>query len=164
MLLQALAAVRQRLEASNHGQVDTETIQWFLRDRKFNVDDTVSKLEKMLQWRSEFRRAQHIAMPVAASRPSSAYVQHDHDRKHPIRSQQVLLIPSWTNRADEITETSVAAEAATGKAYLHSSTDVHGRPVIVIRVNKHITSALRCCPRESRLPSHCYNPELDSHR
>ncbi len=36
----------------------------------------------------------------------------------------------------------MAAEAATGKAYLHSSTDVHGRPVIVIRVKKHITSAL----------------------
>ena len=43
-------------------------------------------------------------------------------------------------RADEITEASVAAEAATGKAYLHSRTDVHGRPVIVIRVEKHITS------------------------
>jgi len=53
--VQALAAVRQRLEGSNYGQLDTETIQWFLRDRKFNVDDTVSKLEKMLQWRTEFR-------------------------------------------------------------------------------------------------------------
>ena len=69
LLLQALAAVRQRLEASNHGQVDSETIQWFLRDRKFNVDDTVSKLEKMLQWRSEFRCAQHITMPVVATNP-----------------------------------------------------------------------------------------------
>lgn len=44
-------------------------------------------------------------------------------------------------RADDITEASVAVEAATGKAYLHSSPDVHGRPVIVIRVQKHITSA-----------------------
>ena len=39
----------------------------------------------------------------------------------------------------------MAAEAATGKAYFHSSTDIHGRPVIVIRVNKHITSAWLHC-------------------
>jgi hypothetical protein len=52
---QALAAVQQRLAGSEHGQPDTETIQWFLRDRRFDVDDTVSKLEKMMQWRSGFR-------------------------------------------------------------------------------------------------------------
>ncbi len=33
----------------------------------------------------------------------------------------------------------VAAEAATGKAYLHSHKDVNGRPVIVIRASRHIT-------------------------
>ena len=33
----------------------------------------------------------------------------------------------------------VAAEAATGKAYLHSHRDVNGRPVIIIRASRHIT-------------------------
>ena len=57
-----------------------------------------------------------------------------------------LWLITWrVCRADEITEASVAAEAATGKAYFHSSTDIHGRPVIVIRVNKHITSAWLHC-------------------
>lgn len=35
----------------------------------------------------------------------------------------------------------MAEEAASGKAYLHSDTDVNGRPVIVIRVQKHVTGA-----------------------
>lgn len=30
----------------------------------------------------------------------------------------------------------VKREAATGKAYLHDSTDIHGRPVLVIRVSR----------------------------
>ncbi len=33
----------------------------------------------------------------------------------------------------------IAAEAATGKAFLHSHTDVNGRPVIVVRAARHIT-------------------------
>ena len=47
------------------------------------------------------------------------------------------------------------AEAATGKAYLHSSMDVFGRPVIVIRVNKHITSARLCFPCKNRVRRPC---------
>ena len=44
--------------------------------------------------------------------------------------------------ADErIADAEVAAQAATGKAYLHSSLDVNGRPVIVVRVSSHITGA-----------------------
>ena len=76
---------------------------------------------------------------------------------HRIRNLQVcsrnLTLPMC--RADEITEASVAAEAATGKAYLHSSTDVHGRPVIVIRVNKHITSARRAARARTSHPYCC---------
>ncbi|GBF87868.1 motile sperm domain-containing protein [Raphidocelis subcapitata] len=33
----------------------------------------------------------------------------------------------------------VQAELATGKAFVHSSTDVYGRPVVIIRVRKHVT-------------------------
>ena len=35
----------------------------------------------------------------------------------------------------------VADEAGSGKAYLHTHPDVNGRPVIVVRVSKHITGA-----------------------
>lgn len=37
----------------------------------------------------------------------------------------------------------VADEASSGKAYLHTHPDVNGRPVIVVRVSKHITGAAR---------------------
>lgn len=40
-----------------------------------------------------------------------------------------------------LTEADVAAEAATGKAFLHSHPDVNGRPVIVVRAARHITGA-----------------------
>lgn len=36
-------------------------------------------------------------------------------------------------------EADVTAEAATGKAYLHTQKDVNGRPVIIIRARRHLT-------------------------
>ena len=47
--------MQQRLAGAEDGEPDAETIRWFLRDRRFDVDETVSKLEKMMQWRSDFR-------------------------------------------------------------------------------------------------------------
>lgn len=37
----------------------------------------------------------------------------------------------------------MAEEAESGKAYLHSEADVNGRPVIIIRVEKHVTGAFQ---------------------
>ena len=37
----------------------------------------------------------------------------------------------------------MAREAATGKAYLHTSLDVSGRPVIIVRAAKHFTGGRR---------------------
>lgn len=92
---QALDELERRMAASPVDTPDRETQQWFLRDRKFNVDDAVQKLEAAQQWRRDFR-------------------------------------------VDEITDQAVAAELASGKAYLHTAKDVNNRPVIVIRVQKHI--------------------------
>ena len=38
---------------------------------------------------------------------------------------------------DEITEASISRMAATGKAYLHASSDKEGRPVLVVVAAKH---------------------------
>ena len=43
--------------------------------------------------------------------------------------------------ADALRTTDVAKEAATGKAYLHTTTDVQGRPVVVVRASKHVSGA-----------------------
>lgn len=54
---------------------------------------------------------------------------------------RLMLLYHGVCSANSITSETVAVEKATGKAYVHSSADVNGRPVIVIRVEKHISSA-----------------------
>jgi CRAL/TRIO domain len=44
-------------------------------------------------------------------------------------------------RADELKTTDVAKEAATGKAYLHTTLDIQNRPVIIVRAAKHVNGA-----------------------
>lgn len=53
--------VKERLEreytdlpVGRYGRDDEEMILWFLKDRKFSVDDAVSKLHKAIRWRHEF--------------------------------------------------------------------------------------------------------------
>ena len=53
--VQALLSVSERKVGCPFGTPDEQTMQWFLRDRKFDVDETVSKLEKMMKWRQEFK-------------------------------------------------------------------------------------------------------------
>ncbi|XP_019182030.1 PREDICTED: CRAL-TRIO domain-containing protein YKL091C isoform X2 [Ipomoea nil] len=42
------------LPVGKNGRVDEEMILWFLKDRKFSVEDAVSKLTKAIRWRHEF--------------------------------------------------------------------------------------------------------------
>ncbi|XP_009763837.1 uncharacterized protein [Nicotiana sylvestris] len=53
--------VKERLEREytdlplgRNGRDDEEMILWFLEDRKFSVEDAVSKLHKAIRWRHEF--------------------------------------------------------------------------------------------------------------
>lgn len=54
----------------------------------------------------------------------------------------LLTAPPHQNSIDEFDATSPAAvaELATGKAYVHSAPDRFGRPVVVIRVRKHVVN------------------------
>ncbi|KAG6587463.1 Motile sperm domain-containing protein 2 [Cucurbita argyrosperma subsp. argyrosperma] len=42
------------LPLGRNGRDDEEMILWFLKDRKFSVDDAVAKLTKAINWRQEF--------------------------------------------------------------------------------------------------------------
>ncbi|KAA8540795.1 hypothetical protein F0562_024286 [Nyssa sinensis] len=42
------------LPVGRNGRDDEDMILWFLKDRKFSVDDAVSKLTKAIKWRQEF--------------------------------------------------------------------------------------------------------------
>uniref|UniRef100_A0ACD5TEU0 Uncharacterized protein n=2 Tax=Avena sativa TaxID=4498 RepID=A0ACD5TEU0_AVESA len=93
--------VKERLEREHpglptgrSGRDDDEMILWFLKDRKFAVDEAVSKLTKAIKWRQDFR-------------------------------------------VSELSEESVKGLYQTGKAYVHSSFDIYGRPVLVVVAAKH---------------------------
>uniref|UniRef100_A0A0D9VFH5 CRAL-TRIO domain-containing protein n=1 Tax=Leersia perrieri TaxID=77586 RepID=A0A0D9VFH5_9ORYZ len=96
--------VKERLEREHpglptgrNGRDDEEMILWFLKDRKFSVDETVSKLTKAIKWRQDFRLS-------------------------------------------ELSEESVKGLYQTGKAYVHDSFDIYGRPVLVVVASKHFPS------------------------
>ncbi|GAB4815000.1 hypothetical protein N2152v2_002046 [Parachlorella kessleri] len=91
----ALEQLRRRLASVPYEMPKDATLQWYLLDRGFDVEEAYHKLVTMLRWRREFG-------------------------------------------ADNITLTDVAREAATGKALLHSHYDRQGRPVILVRVAKHV--------------------------
>ncbi|XP_004236232.1 uncharacterized protein [Solanum lycopersicum] len=82
------------LPVGRNGRDDEEMILWFLKDRKFSVDDAVSKLHKAIRWRHEFG-------------------------------------------VSDLSEESVKNSAETGKAYVHDSFDVNGRPVLIVDASKH---------------------------
>lgn len=89
-----LESEHEDLPVGRNGRDDNDLILWFLRDRKFLVQATVSKLAKALEWRRDFG-------------------------------------------VDKITDVSIHRMAATGKAYLHTSPDVEGRPVVIVVAAKH---------------------------
>lgn len=53
--LQALAELSRRMANSTDGAPDMVTQQWFLRDRKFDVNAAIEKLDSMMRWRREFK-------------------------------------------------------------------------------------------------------------
>ncbi|XP_058194049.1 CRAL-TRIO domain-containing protein C3H8.02 [Rhododendron vialii] len=59
--LKLVTDVKERLENDHHnlrvgmyGKDEEDVIFWFLKDRKFSVEDAVSKLAKAIKWREEF--------------------------------------------------------------------------------------------------------------
>ncbi|GJN19699.1 hypothetical protein PR202_gb07001 [Eleusine coracana subsp. coracana] len=112
-----VSEVKERLEREHpglptgrNGRDDEDMILWFLKDRKFSVDETVSKLTKAIEngqgrnWRrigNKWRQDFNVA---------------------------------------ELSEESVKGLYQTGKAYVHDSLDIYGRPVLVVVAAKHFPS------------------------
>lgn len=58
---QALGELKQTMEASGFPMLDETTLQWFLRDRKFDADAAAEKLRTMQQWRSDFKLRRRLS-------------------------------------------------------------------------------------------------------
>ena len=53
--LQALSQLRSRIAARwGINTVSEDLLQWYLRDRYFDVDEAENKLSSMLRWRQSF--------------------------------------------------------------------------------------------------------------
>ncbi|KAG6633155.1 hypothetical protein I3843_12G028700 [Carya illinoinensis] len=60
--MQLVLEVKEKLQKEYHslpvgknGRDDEDMILWFLKDRKFSVEDAVAKLTKAIKWRQEFK-------------------------------------------------------------------------------------------------------------
>ncbi|RHN63488.1 putative CRAL-TRIO lipid binding domain, CRAL/TRIO domain-containing protein [Medicago truncatula] len=76
--------VKERLEKDHYslpvgrnGRDDEDMIQWFLKDRKFDVEEAVSKLTKAIRWRQDFEVSELTEEAIKdISQTEKAYV-HD---------------------------------------------------------------------------------------
>ncbi|KAK4350548.1 hypothetical protein RND71_029861 [Anisodus tanguticus] len=88
--------VKERLEreytdlpVGRNGRDDEEMILWFLQDRKFSVDDAVSKLHKAIIWRREFGVSDLSEESVKSiAETGKAYVHDNFD----VNGRPVLIV------------------------------------------------------------------------
>lgn len=121
------------LPIGKNGRDDEEMILWFLKDRRFSVDEAIGKLTKaivsssfVLFFLQSFNNLEAIACVLL-----------------------VMWILNWSLqkwrhefKVNELSEDSVKAAAETGKAYVHGFLDVKGRPVVIVAPAKHIPGLL----------------------
>ncbi|XP_020210967.1 CRAL-TRIO domain-containing protein C3H8.02 [Cajanus cajan] len=89
-------AVKEKLENEHHnlpvgpnGRDDEDMILWFLKDRKFSVEDAISKLTKAIKWRQDFgvsKLTEEAVRDVAQT--GKAYVHDFLD----VNSRPVLMV------------------------------------------------------------------------
>ncbi|KAK9815632.1 hypothetical protein WJX72_007170 [[Myrmecia] bisecta] len=76
--VKALEELQQRMESCPYGTADAETQQWFLRDRKLDVDEAAQKLSDMLKWRLEFKADSITEANVAEEAATGKAYLHSH--------------------------------------------------------------------------------------
>ncbi len=83
------------------GVPDSETVRWFLRDRDFDVEETVSKLKKFMTWRSRFRPQDLTLSDVAEEAATGKAYLHKHFDVH---GRPVIVVRARLHITGEIPE------------------------------------------------------------
>ncbi|CAL1405264.1 unnamed protein product [Linum trigynum] len=84
-----LAKDHGSLPAGKYGRDDEEMILWFLKDRKFSVDEAVGKLTKAIKWRQEFGVSDLTEESVeSVAKTGKSYVHDSFD----VHGRPVLLV------------------------------------------------------------------------
>ncbi|KAF9667896.1 hypothetical protein SADUNF_Sadunf15G0070800 [Salix dunnii] len=103
------------LPVGKNGRDDEEMILWFLKDRRFSVDEAISKLTKAI---------------------SKVYCIFKG-----FEFAAIEWFDTWKCGSESIKlPKSVKKIADTGKAYVHDSLDVSGKPVLIVVASKHFPS------------------------
>ncbi|EPS59177.1 sec14p-like phosphatidylinositol transfer family protein, partial [Genlisea aurea] len=79
-----VADVKEKLEkdesslpVGKYGRDDEEMILWFLKDRRFSVEEAITKLTKAIRWRREFRVADLTEESVQMAAETGKAYLHD---------------------------------------------------------------------------------------
>lgn len=84
-----LAKDHNSLPVGKYGRDDEEMILWFLKDRKFSVEETASKLTKAISWRKDFRVSELSEESVKhVAKTGKAYLHTYPD----VHSRPVLIV------------------------------------------------------------------------
>ncbi|XP_077219806.1 sec14p-like phosphatidylinositol transfer family protein isoform X2 [Tasmannia lanceolata] len=77
------------LPVGRNGRDDEDMILWFLKDRKFRVEDAVTKLTRAIKWRQEFRVSELSEESVKSiAGTGEAYLHHFND----VTGRPVLVV------------------------------------------------------------------------
>ncbi|KAF2573663.1 hypothetical protein F2Q70_00000525 [Brassica cretica] len=98
-LAQLVLEVKERLAKDctslpigKNGRDDEEMILWFLKDRRFSVDEAIGKLTKAIKWRHEFKVNELSEDSVkAAAETGKAYVHGFLDLLDPIEDEKLCV-------------------------------------------------------------------------
>ncbi|CAN1347856.1 Motile sperm domain-containing protein 2 [Linum perenne] len=107
------------------GRDDDEMILWFLKDRRFSVEETVGKLTKAIV--SSCLLASKLCLPLQILKPDFNFPYKTVDSR------------KWRQEfgVSELTEESLKSVAETGKASVHDFCDVNDRPVLLVVASNH---------------------------
>ncbi|MCL7039489.1 hypothetical protein MKW94_001330 [Papaver nudicaule] len=99
---QTLEKDYKNLPVGKNGRDDEEMILWFLKDRKFDIEESVSKLTKAIKWRQEFNVSELSEESVERmARTGKAYVHDCLD----VNGMPVLVVVAskhFPNREDQV--------------------------------------------------------------
>lgn len=92
------------------------------------------------------KRLQAVNLSPAPDQATQIWFLRDRSLDVEETVQKLTAMTKWRQQTcpSGLTEAAVAAEAATGKAFLHNGQDNYGRPVVVIRAALHRTGEPLC--------------------
>ncbi|CAN0901182.1 Phosphatidylinositol transfer protein CSR1 [Linum grandiflorum] len=123
------------------GRDDEEMILWFLKDRRFDVEETVGKLTKAIVSSCLLASNQFVFASWTTFHTNWLILGFEYMTRVIVVTEAFLIHSNQKWRQEfgvsELTEESVKSVAETGKASVHDFFDVNDRPVLLVVASNH---------------------------